>query len=235
MEGGGIIVPVVKSKQTRRKRKALSVISRKSTAATWKSTQKATHSIKSGDLIMAFDVGQTDMAECVLEVDFTRRPPFKLIEWNILNMGGGTVSSSVSALCTLVKTSKDYWKNNRMVIIEQQDNINVKMVAVSHALEGIINMNGCENIIFASSAHKFEVFKKMDGSSKLIHEEPKQKGAYACKKIRKQNALLLVIEMLHAMPEGIPALNKLQATKASQKDDLADAFVYASSFIFKNQ
>jgi len=244
-QGGGLLlVAPVRAKGAKQQQRVVpAVVSQPSTAGSWRMVSpmrptKPPVVLSTGDMILSFDVGQTDMAECVLEVDYSRRPPFQVIEWNILNLGSGTVSDSVAVLFKMIQDRKRYWGDMAFTVIEQQDNVNTKMVAISHALESMIMMKGCPRVMFASSSQKFGPFLHMPGSMVMVHQEPKEMGsAYACKKVRKNNALVLVREMLHALPvaEGLPRLNQLKATIASQKDDLADAFIYGSAFIYRHE
>lgn len=208
--------------------------------STWvrpKSTR--TKRLEQGDLVMAFDVGQRHLAECVLKVDTTKRPPFDIIEWCMCDLGSTKTSECVEKLVTRCIT-RDTWGKRacRFVIIEQQDRKNPTMVAMSHAIQSVLLMRSAElgnstEVLFASAAHKFSVFKNM-GSVLLVVDE---KGTHGQRKgIRKKNAVRIASAVLDSMrPATDTFIDLLNRTKANQKDDLADAFVYASSFIYKNE
>ena len=198
--------------------------------------------LNQGDRILAFDVGQIHLAECVLEVDLTKRPPFHVVEWRINNLGAGTVTQSIETLCSMVKDEikgahrRELWTSVDHIVIEQQDRVNTKMVAMSHALQtALIMIRSKKTPIFASSQHKFGVFRSMkDLPPDLIKDEPKKGSSYARKKIRKRNSIDLTKAMLRAMGDET-SISQLETTKADQQDDLADAFVYASGLIYKEE
>lgn len=210
-------------------------------ATTWRRLKRKASGkhVKTGDRILAFDVGQIHMAQCILVVDTALRPPFRLdkydTDWQILNLGSGKVSDSVHQLCKIVKAKKgEEWKAVDHVIIEQQARINVKMVALSHVLDSVIQMAGGPRAIFASSKSKFSIFSTMPTMSTL-QPEPKGKSKYQQKKIRKQNAIDITRQMLLAMPDNGCALIKLRDTAKDQRDDLSDSFVYAAAYIYKHE
>jgi hypothetical protein len=154
------------------------------------------------------------------------------------NLGSGTVSDSVVALVKRIQDEpQEMWSAN-YVVIEQQARINVKMIALSHALQAAMLLGCTEIATFASSASKFSVFTKMPGlAGALIRNEPKELSVAKRKKIRKQNSIDLVNAVLLSLPseETTEYIQQLRDAPADQKDDLADAFVYALSFVYKNE
>lgn len=209
-------------------------------AHTWqrkKSRKKLACSLQQGDKVLAFDVGQIHMGECLLEVDYERRPPFCVKQWNIMNLGSGKLRNTINNLCKEVICNKQYWRECDYIIIEQQDRVNTKMVALSHALQAVIVMLGCTVPTFASSAHKFSVFKTMPMMpNTIILPEMKTASAYKRKKVRKNNSIRLVTNLINAMPStesGALLTHLNDETPRNERDDLCDAFVYASAFIYK--
>jgi hypothetical protein len=202
------------------------------------SRTKKTHNIEDGMIILGIDVGQIHLAECVLKVDLSRRPPFTVMHWEVINLGSGTVSKSVKQLC-LVARLKPFWKSADFVIIEQQKRKNTKMVAMSHAIEAVMLMLNKERVcLFASSVAKFNIFRKMTSlgpSTSLIHEEPKDGTPYQKKKVRKCNAIRIIDALLGETKESEIFQLLFQNTPSNQMDDLADAMVYAVAFIYKNE
>jgi hypothetical protein len=192
--------------------------------------------LEHGDQVLAFDVGQIHMAECVLEVDLSRRPPMKVLHWNIMNLGGGKVSNTVINLCNTAKESKRYWTECKYILIEQQDRVNTKMVAVSHALEAVLIMMGCSTPKFSSAPRKFSVFQSMrDIDNSLIQSELKGLSKYKKKRIRKHNSIRLVTSLIETLHHSDDLIEQLNNTKSDEKDDLTDAFIYAAGFIYKNE
>jgi len=195
--------------------------------------------LRTGDRILAFDVGQIHMAQCLLVVDLAARPPFYISDvyedWHILDLGNGKVSDSVEQLCQIATTTKrEQWSKVDYVVIEQQAVTNVKMVAMSHVLDAVIQMIGGPRARFASSVHKFNVFKTMTDMT-LLRPEPKDKSVHTQKKIRKQNSIDLTAAMLNAIPNSMWAQVQLREISADKRDDIADAFIYASAYIYQNE
>lgn len=194
-----------------------------------------------GDKVLAFDVGQTDLAECLLVVDTGAWPPFKIQRLGIVDIGSGTVTSSVQSLCSIAVSSKGYWADADFVVIEQQARINTKMVALSHALQACLLTLGMakrravpQMVCFASSLHKFAIFERLGESCRsLIHPEPRGGSAQQKKTVRKNNALRLADAMLAAAASG-PGTEALSGIQSGQRDDLADALVHASGFVYRN-
>jgi hypothetical protein len=197
---------------------------------------KRDYKLENGDKVLAFDVGQIHMAECILEVDLSIRPPMKVLQWNMMNLGGGKVSNTVINLCREAAESKGYWKDCKYIVIEQQDRVNTKMVAVSHALEAVLIMMGCSVPVFASAPNKFSVFSTMRYMHEsIIQTESKELSKYKKKRIRKQNSIRLVQSIISGLNHREKLTKQLNNLKSDEKDDLADAFVYAAGFIYKNE
>ena len=195
------------------------------------------HSLCDGQTVIGFDVGQIHMGRCVLKFNSARRPPISIVSWRMANLGTGTVALSATALVTRVKASPEEWTAD-YAVIEQQDRVNTKMIAMSHALQVCLMFNGVDDVSFASSACKFAVFRKMPGlDGTLIKGEPKSLSHAKRKKIRKQNSIDVVKAVLGELPyeEVAEFIHLLADTPADQRDDLADAFVYALAFIYKNE
>jgi hypothetical protein len=205
------------------------------TAKLWKRINKRKlRDLEDGSLVLAFDVGQIHLAECVLLVDYSSRPPFHVKSWQMNNLGTTKTTDAVRALCVLSVT-KPLWAEVNVVVIEQQKKINQTMVSMSFALQAVFNMlNPSAEVYFASSVHKFSVFVHMVGMG-CIEAEDKRNSAYVNKTIRKKNAIRLTREMLNVMNREEPNIQLLEETAADQKDDLCDAFVYACGYIFKNE
>lgn len=204
------------------------------TASTWIRKSKGNQKIqlKDGDTILAFDVGKRNLAECVLQVNMSSRPPFKILHWELNDLGCTKTKEVVEALCKL-STFKSHWLMSTYVLIEQQKHINTTMVAVSHALQAVLLCKApALDVRFVSSASKFVIFKKM-ASSVLIHHEDKSLSISKRKTIRKKNAIRVCTCMLEALPEESHYL--LQFGRYKKQDDLADAFIYASAFIYKHE
>lgn len=215
-------------------------------AETWRRVKRprTQTGLEPGHLVMGFDVGQIHMAKCTLQYDDSLRPPVRVVSWDIVNLESGTVAKSVENLAKVIRTaeadSADSWTANH-IIIEQQDRVNIKMVAMSHALQATLLMhNDPEAYVgFSSSAKKFSVFDDMPGvRDQIVFTEPKGQTRAKCKKVRKQNSINIVRALFRAMPETDEHkafLAKFNATPADQRDDLADALVYALAFIYKNE
>jgi hypothetical protein len=207
-------------------------------AALWRRPKKrvAGVALTTGFRVLAFDVGQIHLAACILVVDLTQRPPFKIESWEMINLETSKVRQAVDKLCSVAKT-KLAWLTVDAVVIEQQARINVKMVAMSHALQAILTiLNPSVTPKFASSACKFSIFENMKHMDTNIIQIPKSSDTtYVRKRIRKANAVRLARECLEALPDHEQFELLLQLTNKDQQDDLADAFVYASAFIYKNE
>jgi hypothetical protein len=194
---------------------------------------KPKFALKNGDKVLAFDIGQIHLAECMMEVDLTKRPPFTILHWEMNNLGTSKTTEAVHALCSLAQHKE--WSGVDYLVIEQQDKVNIVMMMMSRAVQAVVTMlNLNVKTVISSSAAKFNVFKKMKGMT-IIKEEPKTMSAYKRKQIRKLNAIKLTSFMLQEMPDGQLYSLLLQETAADQRDDLSDAFVYASGFIYKNE
>jgi hypothetical protein len=193
---------------------------------------------------MGFDVGQIHMARCVVEFEPTTRPPLRVVAWDILDLGSGTIARSVETLTALVRTAErsdsDDWKAEH-IVIEQQDRINTKMVALSHALQATLLLHNEPNtyIGFASSAKKFSVFESMPGVvDTVLFREPKTQPAAKRKRVRKQNSINIADALFRALPETAEheaLYRKFQTIDAGMRDDLADALVYAIAYVYKNE
>jgi hypothetical protein len=193
--------------------------------------------LKQGDYVLAFDIGQTDMAYCLLKYTNKHRPPMEIIDWSIMNIGSGTVTNSVVELCKQVQLQKT-WSNVNYVVIEQQARINTKMVAISHALQACLVMFGCADVRFASSACKFSVFHSMPLVT-ILKPEPKDKSVSQRKKIRKLNSILLTYNIIDGIDvssdNASMCCSRFSKAGSSTKDDYADSFVYAAAFIYKHE
>jgi len=211
-------------------------------ATQWvRSKKKRDHVLNHGDRILAFDVGQRDLGVCVVVVDKALRPPLRLEQWEVVDLGsGGTVRDSVRAFCQLVHSGR--WDDVDVCVIEQQARVNIKMVALSHSIQAsLLTHRPGMRVVFASSCHKFSVFQGMPGVDELVLSEKGATGeksttsAYAQKKIRKVNAIRLVACLLASMPDHQAFAEQMAQAKAHQKDDLADSLVYAAAYVFKNE
>ena len=192
--------------------------------------------LEHGDRVLAFDVGQRDLGVCEVIVDMRHRPPLEVMDWRVTDLGSNKVSDTVIAFTKLVRSGK--WDGVRACVIEQQDRINTKMVAMSHAIQSsLLTQYPDMHVVFASSSQKFGVFKTMSGIEQLVHDEKARAGAssYEKKKIRKLNSIRLARHILSLLPEHDMFIERLDDEKAGKKDDLADSFVYALAFVYKNE
>ena len=184
--------------------------------------------------MLAFDVGFGHLAECMLRFTPETNPPFELLEWNLINLDAKKTADAVAAFVALALGRRGYWPNVCHVVIEQQDKVNTKMVAMSHAIQATIAALGGPRAVFASSRAKFSVFATMTGLD-AVHPYPASASASQRKTIRKNNSIRICKEMLKDMDDTpIEFMEKL-VRGVKKKDDLADAFVYASAFIFKHE
>lgn len=189
--------------------------------------------LEPGDTVLAFDVGFGHLAECMVRFTPETNPPFELLEWNLIDLDAKKTADAVAAFVALALGRRGYWPQVSHVVIEQQDKVNTKMVAMSHAIQATIAALGGPRAVFASSRAKFSVFATMVGLD-AVHPYPTSASASQRKTIRKNNSIRICKEMLKDMDDTpIEFMEKL-VRGVKKKDDLADAFVYASAFIFKH-
>jgi hypothetical protein len=189
--------------------------------------------LEHGDSVLAFDVGQSDLAECLLTVNTNARPPFRVQTLRIVPLGLGTITESVKQLVHAARLSQQaHWASADFVVIEQQARINSKMVALSHALQAVcLTLNSERQVLFASSVHKLRLFESLGPHcASLIDAEPKGGSVQKRKTIRKKNAVRIATTLLDA---GGGSAVIIEA-KPGHRDDLADALVHASGFVYRN-
>jgi hypothetical protein len=202
------------------------------------SKSRGKNKIDHGDVILAFDVGQIHLADCMLKVNMDKRPPFDVIKLGMTNLGSKSVRESIDALCTLLKNGdKDEWKEANFILIEQQARINTKMMAMSMGLSAALTMFVGPTPIFLSSVHKFNTLKQLSGMAEdIILMENKTNSKSVNKSIRKNNSIRVTRAVFNAIGDDVESHNTLfELVKANERDDLADAFVYACSFVYKGE
>lgn len=192
--------------------------------------------LEENQVVLAFDVGQINMAECMLRVNLQKRPPFDIIHWALINLEKGSVCNTVKSMCTLINDgSKSHWKEADHIIIEQQARVNVKMISLSHALQACLLMyNPKASPVFVSSVHKFNIYRQMPLFDQSLVQDIKTTGSsvYLDKKRRKQSSINITNTLMEAYPDNACAHGYHVASK---QDDLADCMIYASAFIYKNE
>ena len=166
--------------------------------------------------VLAFDVGQRDLGCCLVD----RLPDgstFRVIDWDVLDHGPGPVRLAVSGFCGLVHR---WWRGCTAVdicVIEQQTNVNKKMLALSHAIQAAVCVHSPHTqVVFASPKTILPRATTVDVQS-----------PYRRKKARKENSIRVATALLASDPEHASWLELLQNARAGIKDDLADSLLYA--------
>lgn len=165
--------------------------------------------------VLSIDVGLKNLAVCIVAGDRT------IQYWNVL-----TVSGVSDMIQTLDNECVGFIEQVRSVVIEKQPSFNPKMRSVSSALEAYFIIRGqidtcfVKNIVYWSPKFKLQL---CDDYSSL-------KDVPASKRYR-MNKKMAIAQTHKMMIEGGDKEKLLFFEKHKKKDDLADSYLQAISFM----
>jgi len=194
--------------------------------------------LKIGDVILGIDIGFVNLAVCQIHVtSLEGKTPFAITDWKLINLGTTKISEACVKLVDLLE-KEAHWAASRYIVIEHQSpKFMARNVALAHAMQvGLLMVAKCigcpmPTILFAAPKAKFAPLIKVGFT--LQHDEQKETKESQRKKARKQNA----VELSHALLDLLQNKEykqQLTNSKVGEKDDLADAMVYAVGFIYRN-
>ena len=184
---------------------------------------------------MGVDIGTRNLGICTLDIRSTEPLDFDVHQWLTVDLGGGRVEDSVTAMVALFRGAAVDTADLDACVIEAQLGGkfgNPTMKAVSHALQAtVLSVSGAP-VEFLNSKAKFSTFKSVayPHSAKCMTGVTRSKRSL----MTKENAIILATELLRTNSSQHAAhfaesFADSSITKHKRKD-LADSFGLCITF-----
>lgn len=188
-------------------------------------------------LVCGIDPGVRDLGICLLRYNKEATPAYVVLDWQVVNLSDhlnkdvsrpgssgwsvaveDAVSAAVNVVRHLVSGIAD---RECRFVIERQFN-NVRLVALSHALQAALESMGFARVMFVHSMSRFNV----------VGHRGWQDDPLATQGNVKKRSVYLARKLLDDDPKRQEQLDK---AGSARRDDFSDAFLFALSCAYDHQ
>ena len=171
-------------------------------------------------ICISFDVGIKNLAYCIIEV---KDELFQIIGWDVITLCKDKERGDKINLIDAGRVLRDKFDIafeglifDNVLIENQMGNLAIRMKTLQGMITQYFIMKNSKNIVFISSINKLKPYL---GSLKTTYAERKKYSILICKKY---------LEKTVDLSGWLPLFEKHK-----KKDDLADAFLQAMSYMYK--